>query len=87
MLLFLCLCKGGYLETICSRYWYWNCIDKCSVLKCVLLGKVSERMNEKQIKLVIAGVTSVVGLFKVIVQHRGQVKKEKKYVQGDSERV
>lgn len=66
---------------------YWNCIDKCSVLKCALLGKVSERMNEKQIKLVIAGVTSVVGLFKVIVQHRGQVKKEKKYVQGDSERV
>lgn len=37
-------------------------------------------MNEKELKLVLTGVTVVTTMLKLIIQHRGQVQKGKKYV-------
>ena len=37
-------------------------------------------MNEKELKLVLTGVTVVTTMLKLIIQHRGQAQKGKKYV-------
>lgn len=37
--------------------------------------KGKQRMTDKKVKMVLSGVTVVVSILKVIVQHSGQIKK------------
>lgn len=55
-----------------------DCVGKCFILQRKKVGDVG--MKEKELKLILEGISTVATMLKLIIQHRGQVRKEKKDV-------
>lgn len=55
-----------------------NCIAECTIYKYHGVG--GAEVSEKELKQVLAGITIVTTMLKLVIQHRGQVQKGKKDV-------